>query len=181
MTIKDIITLDPVEYPDTEILREDFADISEGQWNFLQALLTCRKDPRPWEDFYIFEDIITALNYEVPDFSALEPPNTEQLYHGIALMETMAPRLPFSFEVRTYARRVFNDGGVYIYPESIDGSEDNKVMLKQVEDKIKSGPFPLKDDDVVDIQASHLMAMKLYHGIESGKNVDFLAKELEIA
>lgn len=180
MTIKDIITLDPIEYPDTEILREDFADLSEGQWNFLQALLTCRKDPRPWEDFYIFENIITALNYEVPDFSAMEPPNAEKLWHGIALMETMAPRLPFAFEVRTYARRVFNDSGVYVYPESIDDSEDNKAMLKQVEDRAKSGPFPLRDDSVIDLQASHLMAMKLYHDIEMGKNVDFLAKDLTI-
>jgi hypothetical protein len=180
MTIKDIITLDPVEYPDTEILREDFADISEGQWEFLQALITCKKDPRGYEDFYVFENIITALNYEVPDFTTLEPPNTEQLWHGIALMKTMAPRLPFAFEVRTYARRVFNDGGVYIYPKSIDDSEDNMIMVKQVEDKAKSGPFPLRDDDVIDLQASYLMAMKLYHDIEMGKSSDWLAKELEI-
>jgi hypothetical protein len=180
MQIKDIITLDPVEYPDTDILREEFADISEGQFNFMQALITCKKDPRPWEDFYIFSSIITALSYEVPDFTTLEPPNTEQLWHGILLMAKMMPRLPFSFEVRTYAKRVFNDGGVYIYPLVIDGSEDNKAMLKEVRDKMESGPFPLKDDDVIDIQASHLMAMELYHEIESGKNVDFLAKELEI-
>lgn len=180
MTIKDIITLDPVEYPDADILREEFADISEGQFSFMQALITCKKDPRPWEDFYIFENIITALNFEVPDFTALEPPNAEQLWHGILLMAAMAPRLPFSFEVKIYARRIFNEGGVYIYPLVIDNSEDNKVMLKKVEDKVKSGPFPLRDDSVIDLQASHLMAMELYHEIESGKNVDFLAKELEV-
>jgi hypothetical protein len=38
----------------------------------------------------------------------------------------------------------------------------------------------LRDDSVIDLQASHLMAMELYHEIESGKNVDFLAKELEV-
>ena len=178
--MKDIITLDRIEFPDTEILREDFADRDEGRWSFMQALITCKKDPRPWEDFYIFEDIITALNYEVPDFTVLEPPNAEQLWHGILLMAKMMPRLPFSFEVRTYAKRVFNDGGVYIYPEVIDDTEDNKAMLKEVRDKMESGPFPLRDDNVIDLQASHLMVMELYHGIESGKNVDFLAKELEI-
>ncbi len=181
MTIKDIITLDPVEYPDTEILREEFADIDEGRFSFMQALITCKKDPRPWEDFYIFENIITALNYEVPDFTVLEPPNAEQLWHGILLMAKMMPRLPFSFEVRTYARRVFNENGVFIYPEAIDNSNDNKIMLKEIRDKSESGPFPLKDDSVIDIQASHLMAMELYHEIESGKNVDFLDKQLEIA
>ncbi len=180
MTIKDIITLDPVEYPDIEILREDFADISEGHWNFLQAILTCKKDPRGYEDFYIFSNIIAALNYEVPDFTALDPPNTEQLWHGIALMETMAPRLPFAFEVRTYAKRVFNDGGVYIYPDSIDGSEDNKAMLKEVKEKMNSGPFPLRDNNVIEIQVSHLMAMELYHNIEMGKSSDWLDRDLEI-
>ncbi len=181
MTIKDIITLDPVEYPDTEILREEFADIDEGRFSFMQALITCKKDPRPWEDFYIFENIITALSYEVPDFTVLEPPNAEQLWHGILLMAKMMPRLPFSFEVRTYARRVFNENGVFIYPEVIDNSNDNKIMLGEIRDKMESGPFPLKDDTVIDIQASHLMAVELYHGIESGKNVDFLDKQLEIA
>jgi hypothetical protein len=181
MTIKDIIGLDPTEFPDTEILREDFEDIDEGQFSFMQAIITCQKDPRPYEDFYIFENIITALNYEVPDFTSLDPINSEQLWHGSLLMKNLMPRLPFSFEVKTYAKRVFNDNGVYIYPISIDDSEDNKFMLKQVEDRTKSGPFPLKDSDIIDIQASHLMAMDLYHKIENGKNVDWLAKELEIA
>ncbi len=180
MQIKDIISLDPVEYPDTDILREEFVDISEGQFSFMQALITCKKDPRPWEDFYVFENIITALNYEVPDFTTLEPPNSEQLWHGILLMAKIMPRLPFSFEVRTYAKRVFNDNGMYIYPITIDDTEDNKVMLKEVRDKLESGPFPLKDDSVIDIQASHLMAMELYHGIEMGKDLSFFAKELEI-
>jgi hypothetical protein len=180
MQIKDIITLDRIEYPDTEILREDFADIDEGRWSFIQSILTLKKDPRPYEDFYIFENIITALNYEVPDFTVLEPPNAEQLWHGILLMAKIMPRLPFSFEVRIYAKRVFNDGGVYIYPEVIDNTEDNKAMLKEVRDKMESGPFPLRDDSILDIQASHLMAIELYHDIESGKNVDFLAKQLEI-
>lgn len=180
MTIRDIITLDPVESPNNEILREDFTDISEGQWNFLQALITCKKDPRGYEDFYIFENIITALNFEVPDFTALEPPNTEQLWHGILLMAKMMPRLPFSFEVRIYAKRVFAEGGVYIYPLVIDNSEDNKVMLKKVDDKTKSGPFPLKDDNIIDIQSSHLLAMNLYHNIEMGKDLSWLDKELEI-
>lgn len=180
MTIKDIITLDPIEYPDIEILREDFADIDEGRWNFMQALITCKKDPRGYEDFYIFENIITALNYEVPDFTVLEPPNTEQLWHGILLMAKMMPRLPFSFEVRTYAKRVFNDGGVYIYPKVIDGTEDNKAMLKEVRDKMESGPFPLRDDSIIDIQASHLMAVELYHEIEMGKDISFLDIQLEI-
>ena len=180
MTIKEIITLDSTEYPDTEILREDFADISEEQWSFLQAILTCRKDPRGYEDFYVFEDIITALNYEVPDFTALDPPNTEQLWNGILLMQIMEPRLKFNFEVRTYARRIFNDGGVYIYPQAIVYSEDNKFMLKKIIDKIASGPFPLKDDSIIDIQASHLMAMELYHEIQMGKNSDWLDRELKI-
>ncbi len=180
MQIKDIITLDPVEYPDTEILREDFKDIDEGRWSFMQALITCKKDPRPWEDFYIFENIITALSYEVPDFTVLEPPNAEQLWHGILLMSKMMPRLPFSFEVRTYAKRVFNENGVFIYPEVIDNSNDNKIMLKEIRDKMESGPFPLKDDSVIDIQASHLMAAELYHGMEIGKDLSWLAKELEI-
>lgn len=179
MTIKDIVILDPVEYPDVDVLREDFADISEEQWSFMQAIITCEKDPRSYEDFYIFEDMITALNYEVPDFTTLEPPNAEQLWHGILLMAKMAPRLPFSFEVKTYAKRIFNENGVYIYPLVIDSGEDNKAMLKEVEDKMKSGPFPLKDNDIIDIQASHLLAMQLYHGIESGKNVDWLNKELD--
>ena len=171
--------LDSVEYPDLEVLREDFRDLSEGQWSFLNALLTCQKDPRPWEDFYIFEDIVTALNYEVPDFTTLEPPDAEQLWHGIYLMHQIIPRLPFSFEVRTYAKRVFNDHGIYFYPELIDSSEDNKVVLKQIKEKAESGPFPLGDNNVLDIQTSHYMALDLYHKIEMGKNVDWLARSLE--
>ena len=180
MQIKDIITLDPVEYPDTEILREDFADIDENRWSFLQAILTLKKDPRAWEDFYIFEDIITALNYEIPDFTTLEPPNAEQLWNGILLMAKIMPRLPFSFEVKTYAKRVFNDNGMYVYPIVIDDTEDNKAMLKEVRDRMESGPFPLKDDNVIDLQASHLMAVELYHGIEMGKDLSWLDIQLEV-
>lgn len=181
MTIKDIIGLDSVEYPDLELLRNDFKDVDEGNWSFVNALITCQKDPRPWDDFYIFEDIITGLNYEVPDFTTIDPPNAEQLWHGIHLMHDLMPRLPFSFEVKMYAKRIFNEHGVYIYPVWIDDSEDNVKMLKEIQTKAESGPFPLPDNNVIDIQASHLMSMDLYHKIQMGKSVDWLARELEIA
>jgi len=179
MTVKDLVFLDKIDYPDVQTLREDFKDLDEGRWSFLQAFLTCKKTSRPWNDFYIFEDVVTALNYEVPDFDVLEPPNSEQLWHGIFLMNKIMPKMEFSFEVKVYAKRVFNEEGVYIYPLLIDDSKDNKIMLKEIEDKANSGPFPLKNDSIIDIQASHLLEMKLYHDIEMGKNISWLNRQLE--
>lgn len=177
MNVKDLIDLDEHDFIDNEVLRSEFSELDEGQWSFMQSIILCKKDPRPFEDFYIFENVITGLNFEEPDFGNLDPPSAEQLWHGIKLMHMLVPKMKFGFEVKIYAKRIFNERGVYFYPEEID---DDPESLKKVVDKANNGPFPLKSDDLIDIQASHFLALDMYHQMEMGKDISFLDKEIDI-
>jgi hypothetical protein len=168
--------LDDVIEPET--VRKYYPDASEEQINFLQAIITLMSTDKPFKDFYTFENVITALNYKVPDFTIMEPPAVEELWHGIKVMRDINKESSFSDEVIIYAKGVFNDNGVYFYPKELDSGEENKKNLKKIIDKSESGPFPLKDNNILDIQASNYLIMDLYNKSQTTKDVAWLSNHI---
>jgi hypothetical protein len=157
-----------------ETIKAFYPHATEGEINFLQALITLKSVDRPFKDFYIFEDIITALNHQTPDFTTLEPPQPEELWHGIHVMKDIQPEIEFSPEVIIYAKSVFNDAGIYFYPTVLDNSEQNRRILEKIKNKAGTGPFPLKNDKIEDIQASHYLSLNLYHDVQKSKDRSWL-------
>ena len=153
---------------DPEVIRYEYPDLTEGQFQFLQAITTLKNSNEPFNDFYIFENVITALNYKIPNFRILEPPTAEELWHGIKMIRKIVPNIPFSFEVNIYVKKILNDNGIYFYPKEIES--DTKILNKIIE-KSTMGPFPLKDNNILDIQASHYLVLEAYH--QSQLNIDF--------
>lgn len=162
------------EHLEPETLRSLHPELSEEEFQYMMAVRTIKESNLPFENFYAFENVVTALNFVIPDFAVLEPPTAEQLWHGIKVMLSYVPERKFEWEVKIYAKGLFNEYGIYFYPREIDDSSNSTSALKRIQEKSEMGPFPLQDDNILDIQASHYLALDLYNKIESGKDLTWM-------
>ncbi len=160
------------ELIEPEEIHEIYKGEPKERLEFLNALIALRRNPRCMEDFYLFNNIILALNYKEVDFHNFFPANAEEMWNGIEIIHSMFPYIKFSGEVKLYIKRILNDDGIYFYPSYIEESKS----LSDIKDKAETGPFPLNDDDMLSYQASKYMALNTYHKVEVSKDFSWIKK-----
>lgn len=151
-----IINSDDVLEPET--IRQIYPDMPETEFNHTMALKTLRSTRGFWENFYLFEDIVLALNGQIPNFTMLEGCTPEQLWYALDIAHAMFPDREFSAEVLTYITYFMNSAGVFIYPPYLPIS--NPYYSKAVY-LSEHGPFPL-GETTEEIQAAKLLSITEY-------------------
>lgn len=154
--ILSIIKSDEILEPET--VRQVYPDITEAEFNKIMAIAALYKSRHFWENFYSFEDIVLGLNGVIPDFSQLQGATPEQIWYAIDLADKMIPGREYATEVKLYVKSMFNEVGVYIYPQSLE--IENPFYVKAVE-LANNGPFPL-GESVEEIQATKYLVIQEY-------------------
>lgn len=156
-----------------ETIRSVYPHLTEEQFNFVEAIITIKSTDAPFMDMNVFENTVLALNFKVPDFNVMTPPTPEELWHGIKIMNFISKEQKFSPEVHLYAKAVFSEDGIYFMPEEMISD----TVLNIIKEKADLGPFPIADEETMDIQTAKYMALDLYHNTEKGRNLEFLNQD----
>jgi len=106
------------------ILKEFKAtSISEHNWQKIQAFRTLLLVTSPWSEWEVFENIIQALNNNVPDIHLTQVCTLSQLMAGVDTINQIRDE-EFGDEVEGYVAACAMDAGVTFLPEPLDFAQD---------------------------------------------------------
>jgi hypothetical protein len=125
------------------------------------ALVAVYRDDAPWKEYHVFEKTVLALNFIIPDFDNLEGVEAGQMWNAVKIMKHVRPNNNFSWEVLKYVQYMSNEEGVFVYPPEFNYKEDDE-LFENIMTKVSSGPFPLKDESFVEIQAAKYLGIQEY-------------------
>lgn len=143
-----------------ETLRKKYPNLSENEYNFIQATLTVKNTNYPFEDWYAFENVVWALNNQIPNFKVLDPPPVKYIWKAIFKMKELRPKMDFSDEVKTYVKVVSNNNDIIFYPPVLELHVDFTDSVINRASEILSGST--SEENVLDIQAARYLAIKQY-------------------
>ena len=103
-----------------------------------------------YEDMDVFENACLVLNNISPDTDKTEGCLPEYIWKVVKYIKRLYPDIEFSDSVKFYIKFIFNDAGLYFYPEGI-GIEN--PLLDDIKTLANEGPFPLKAETLYGIQA----------------------------
>jgi hypothetical protein len=147
------------EIVEPETIRRIMPEASDTEIDKLMALVSLYKTMHFFENFYIFENIVLALNGVKPDFAVLQGSSPEQMWYAIETAHKLYPTREFAPEVLKYIEYMFNKYGVYVYPPYLDMMNPYYAAAYKL---ATEGPYPIGDATTEEIQAGKLMAILHY-------------------
>lgn len=96
--------------------------ISEHNWQKIQAFRTMLQASSPWTEWEAFENVIQALNNNVPDIYVLQGCSLSQLMAGVDIM-SQTRKEGFSEEVYGYIAACAIEDGVTFLPTPLGGAQ----------------------------------------------------------
>jgi len=170
MTLKELIEKSKEEVIEPETIRTLFPAISEEDFNYLEAIITIKNTNYPFENFYVFEDVVSALSGIIPKFDMLEGSEPEWIWYACDVFQELRPQMELSDEVIEYIKKIYADSGIYFLHPYITKNDTKtieeswKVVYNAAKHKAETGPFPIEvdDDSLINRQAIEFMKMELY-------------------
>ena len=167
--LENILNKSRVEVVEPETIRELLPNITEEDFNKLQAEITVQSSNYPFENFYAFENVVWALNGIVPRTEMIEGSNPAWIWYACELMQKARPNMELSHEVIEYVKKIYSDEGIYfLHPYITKANEDNidlsawAQIYNAAKHKATTGPFPIEADSFINRQAIEYMKMDLY-------------------
>ncbi len=143
-----------------ETLRQLFPQLSEIEHEQLQVLQALTYNLAFWQDSFVFENAVLALNEVKPEIGFMQGCTPQQIWYAVQLMTKAFPTRTYSYPVKMYVKFMCNQHGVYVYPPEMFNDLENPyytgAKLKLETTKI------LSDKTTIDIQAAQLAAIELY-------------------
>ena len=133
--------------------------ISEDELDKAHAMQALMHSTRFWEDSFVFEKIVRALNNLEVTFVNLQGVRPEHIWKALKITQNMWPGKEFSWEVQKYTQWISNEDGVFIYPPEMDELDNRfyEEAQKLIDNKVE-----LKDSNVYEVQASKLLLIDYY-------------------
>lgn len=81
----------------------------------LCAISVVKRTDLPWTEVGVFESVVEALNWTIPDHSIIEGVDLGELYFGVAAMHALreSPEPTFDDDVARYCAAVHVEAGVF--------------------------------------------------------------------
>jgi hypothetical protein len=98
-------------------------NISEHNWQKIQAIRTLMTTVGFWSEWEIFEKVIHSLNNNVPRFDIAQPCSVAQLMAGVDIANSMRDET-FSDEIQRYVAACAIEEGVTYLPPPLDFAQD---------------------------------------------------------
>jgi len=119
-----------------------------------------RNSDAPFIDFYVFEDVVHALNDLDVDTSGIEGAEPEHIWYALQEIKKIRPDYKIGYEVAQYITYFFREAGLIFLPPEFSDPEDNPnlslVMQKSNEDNL------VDNGDILSMQAIHYLKIMEY-------------------
>ncbi len=176
MNINEILEMARDEVVEPETIRQLMPDLSDEDFNSLEAMITIKTSNYPFENFYVFENVVRALNGIVPDTDMLEGSNPLWIWYACEIIQKLRPNMELAAEVIEYIKKVFSDEGIYfLHPyitkdKSTEINNDNWAQIyAATKHKADNGPYPIEANSFINRQAIELMKMEVYSLLKENK------------
>ena len=137
-------------YIEPETITQLFPGMNTIEKEKLQVLMILKTTRAAYEDMDVFENVCLVLNNISPDTDKTEGTLPEHIWKVVKYIKRLYPDIEFSDSVKFYIKFIFNDNGLYFYPEGI-GIEN--PLLEDIKTLANEGPFPLEVETLYGIQA----------------------------
>lgn len=169
MELTELLEISKNEIVEPETIRQLMPDLSEEDFNELEAIISVKSSNYPFENFYVFENVVHALNGMVPRVDMIEGSSPLWIWYACEIIQKLRPNMELSQEVIEYVKKIFTDEGIYFLHPYITKIDDAEIDLEEfaqiyvaAKHKAKEGPFPIEADSFINRQAIELMKMELY-------------------
>lgn len=109
----------------------------------------------PFQDFYVFEDVVHVLNEIEPNVELVEGSTPEQIWYAVNRMKELTDDdFNLSDEIKTYIRFIFKENGLTFLPDLIEGPENPNI--DKIKKRLSKGDLVQTDDDLLTNQAIQL-------------------------
>ena len=136
-------------------LKADYGEIPENIIQKIFSIKTMLNSDDFWNDVYVFQNIILALNDVYPDFSSFQEIGPSQLVYGI-LQSKKIRNFQFDDIIKSYIRNILFDNGLFVCPSELKflglNMGHNMVIDENAEDI----------ETFEGIQSAKLGAIKIY-------------------
>ena len=156
MKLTDLLKTEEIVEPET--LHMLFPELDDMDKQKALALKVVYNNRSTFEDMDVFENTVLVLNGIDPNVTIMEGSTPEFIWKAINLMKQIHPKVSFSDEVKEYIKAIFVDNGCMFFPPK---SELENPIIEQVKQRARTGPFPLKEDDI-GIQALRYLKIEKY-------------------
>ena len=140
-----------------ETIRKQYPDLTENQFNYIQAVLTVKNSNYCFEDWYAFENTAWGLNKQIPTFTIVEPPPVKYIWLALKRIETLRPGMEFSDEVKKYIEIVSKEQGFLFFPDIIEDMYNYMPLIKA---KVNNPDSPSTLE--IDVQVSKYLEIQTY-------------------
>lgn len=167
-TIQNILNNASVEVIEPETIRSLIPDLTEEDFNHLQALITIKTSNYAFENFYVFENVVRALNGIVPNIKMIEGAEPEWIWYACEIIKMLRPNMELSQEVIEYIRKIYADKGIYFlhpYVTKTKGYIDMSTysqIYAAAKHKAINGPKPIEPNSFINRQGIEYLKIKLY-------------------
>jgi len=156
MKLTEILKTEDILEPET--LQMLFPNLDDMDRQKALALKVIYNNRSAFEDMDVFENVVLVLNGIDPNVTIMEGSTPEFIWKALDIMKKIHPKVKFSYEVQEYIKVIFVDSDCSFFPPK-SGLEN--PILEQVKQRARSGPFPLKEDDI-GIQALRYLKIENY-------------------
>jgi len=120
----------------------------------------------PFQDFYVFENVVHVLNGKDPDIEKIEGSLPEEIWLALIKMKDLVGEdFGLSDEIKSYIRWAYKDNGLLFLPPIAFTDEENP-NFKEILDRTKKEKL-IESEDLIENQAIELA--KILHYIEENK------------
>ena len=130
------------------------------------ALKLIEETDAPFQDFYVFENVIHVLNDIEPNVDEVEGVLPEHIWYGLMrIKEIVGEDFGLSHEVIEYIKYIHKEAGLIFLPPFFENGRNEN--LKKVQERLKKGTLIESDEDIIENQAIKLS--RILHYVENFK------------
>lgn len=163
--VENILNNAQTEVIEPETIRQLVPDLSEEEFNTLEAILTIKTSNYPFENFYAFENVVRALNGVIPRTDMIEGALPIWIWYACEIISKLRPNMEFAQEIVEYIKKIYTDEGIYfLHPyvtKNLDMSDWTQIYAA-AKHKANNGPYPIEATSFINRQAIEFLKMEIY-------------------
>jgi len=168
---------------DTETFPTLFPELTQPQADVMSVFKCLSSSLIPWDDPYVFENVVDAINGNPIDTDEETQPDMDDIMYAMYIMESIRPGVPYSSSIAKYiAARAMVEGLLYIPPPANIANEflnvpeslmpiAKKISLLSIDAILGFTPEP-RQDDLFETQLDKLQDIILAYRAKVDQSVD---------